>query len=121
MSRENNKIRRTGGNGRRSSCVAHNGVLYTSGITTVDLQADFTGQAQDVFSQLDRLMAYHGTDKSNIISAAVHLKNMGDYGAFNAVWDSWLAQGEEPARSVVQASLALEEYLLKVSLVVALV
>lgn len=114
------KITRTGGNGRRSTSVAHNGVLYTSGITTVDLSADITGQAEDVFAQLDKLMAYHGTNKNNILSATIYLKTMEDYGNFNAVWDMWVTDGNEPCRSVVQAPLALPEYRLKVSLVVAL-
>ena len=115
-----NPVRRTGGNGRRSSCVTYNNTLYTSGITTVDLAADITGQAEDIFSQLDRLMAFHGTDKSRIITASIFLKDMADYGNFNAVWDAWVSDGEEPARSVVQAALPLPEYRLKVALVVAL-
>ncbi|MDL2324846.1 RidA family protein [Ruminococcaceae bacterium OttesenSCG-928-A16] len=115
-----NEIRRTGGNGRRSGCVAYNGILYTSGITTVDLQADIAGQAENIFSQLDRLMAFHNTSKGNILSATVYLKNMADYGAFNAIWDAWITHSEEPARSVVEASLALPEYLVKIALTVAM-
>lgn len=113
-------IKRTGGNGRRSTCVAHNGVLYTSGITTVDLEADITGQTQDVFAQLDKLMQYNNTDKSNIVFANIHLKDMADYAAFNAVWDAWISDGNEPARQVVQAPLPLSRYRVKVSLIVAL-
>lgn len=113
-------IRRTGANGRRSTCVAYNGMLYTSGITTVDLQADMAGQARDVFEQLDKLMAHNGTDKHNILSATIFLCTMDDYGAFNAVWDEWVDDTYEPCRSVIEAGLALPEYKLKVSLVVAL-
>lgn len=115
-----NDILRSGGNGRRSTCVIHNDVLYTSGITTVDLEADITGQANDIFTQLDRLMAYRNTDKNHILSATIYLKSMEDFGAFNAAWDLWVMDGYEPARSVVEANLALEEYLLKVSLIVAI-
>lgn len=113
-------IRRTGGNGRRSSCVAYDGLLYISGITTVDLAADMAGQAADVFGQLDRLMAHSGTNKHNILSASIFLRSMEEYGAFNAVWDEWVDDGYEPSRSVVEAGLPLEEYRVKVSLVVAL-
>lgn len=115
-----NEIARTGGNGRRSSCVAYKGLLYISGITTVHLAADVSGQSQDVFDQLDKLMAYHGTDKTRVLSATVYLQDMADYGDFNFVWDRWVTDGAEPARSVVQAGLALTEYKVKISLVVAL-
>lgn len=113
-------IRRTGGNGRRSSCVAHNGVLYISGITTVDLEADTAGQAEDIFSQIDRLLEYYQTDKRNLLSATVYLASMEHYGAFNSVWDLWVEDGHEPARSVVEAKLALPEYQVKVSVIAAL-
>lgn len=115
-----NKIRRTGANGRRSTCVAYNGLLYTSGITTVDLQADVIGQAKDVFSQLDKLMEHNGTGKHNILNATIYLCTMDDYGSFNAAWDEWVDEGHEPCRSVIETKLALPEYRLKVSLVVAL-
>ncbi len=120
MKLEKNEIRRTGGNGRRSSCVAYNGVLYISGISTVDIEADMAGQAEDVFAQLEKLMAFHGTNRGRILSATVYLQDMEEYGAFNQAWDEWINDGDEPARTVVGAKLALPEYRLKVSLVVAL-
>lgn len=61
------EIVRMGGNGRHSSCVAYNGVLYIGGVTTVDLEADVAGQAQDIFAQLDKLMAHNGTNKDRIL------------------------------------------------------
>ena len=120
MKLEKNEIVRTGGNGRRSSCVAYNGVLYISGITTVLLEADTAGQADNIFEQLDKLMAYNGTDKSRMLSATVWLADIADYGDFNHAWDSWVVEGSEPARSVVEADLSIPEYRLKVSLIVAL-
>ena len=114
------EIRRTGGNGRRCSCVAHGDVLYVSGITTVDLEADVVKQAEDIFAQIDRLLDVNGTDKNNILSVTVYLSSINDYGAFNSIWDLWITDGHEPARSVVEAKLALPEYKLKVSAIAAL-
>lgn len=113
-------IRRTGSNGRRSTGVAYNGMLYTSGITTVDLSADISGQVQDVFAQLDKIMAFHGTNRHRILNATIYLRNIEDYGKFNAVWDEWIDDTFEPSRSVIEARMALPEYLVKVALVVAL-
>ncbi len=119
MKPDKSVIGRTGGNGRRSSCVAYNGVLHTSGITTVDLEADITGQAQDIFAQLDKLMEVHGTTKGRILSAQVCLQDMADYGGFNQAWDEWVSDGDEPAMSLVVAGLPLPEYRVQVSLIVA--
>ncbi len=120
MKLEKNEIGRTGGNGRFSSCVAHNGVLYTGGVTTVDLEADIAGQATDIFAQLDKLMELHGTGRGRILSAQVTLQYMDDFGGFNQAWDEWVNDGDEPVRSLVVAGLPLPEYRAQVSLVVAL-
>lgn len=114
------KIVRTGRNSRRSSCVAYGSTLYISGITTNDLSLDVTGQAEDVFRQLDKLMDYHGTNKNNVLTATVFLTSIDEYGKFNRVWDRWIIEGYEPTRSVVETKLPDEHYKVKVSLVVAL-
>ncbi len=119
MAAGNNNIVRYGGNGRRSTCVAHGGLLYLSGITTVDLEADTAGQAQDIFAQIDKLLAAFGTDKRRVLTATVYLADMADYGDLNAVWDEWVSDGYEPARSVVQAGLALPQYRVKITLTAA--
>lgn len=113
-------LQRMGGNGRRSSCVAANGLLYTSALTTVNLEADTAGQTLDILSQLDKLMDANNTHRNNIVNATIYLQTMEDYGVFNSVWDEWINDGSEPARCVVGAQLALEEYKVKIALVVAL-
>lgn len=119
MAGRKNEVVRMGGNGRRSLSVQYGDLVYVSGITTVALEADMTGQARDVFAQIDRLLATHGTDKTRVLSANIYLRSMAEYGDFNAVWDEWVLDGFEPARSVVEAGLALPEYRLKVSVVAA--
>ena len=115
----NNDIVRYGGNGRRSTCVAHGGLVYVSGITTVDIEAKTADQARDIFAQIDKVLASFGTDKRRVLTTTVYLTSIEDYGAFNSAWDEWVVDGYEPARSVVQAQLALPEYRVKVSLVAA--
>ncbi len=115
-----NEVKRTGGNGRRSSCVSYGGVLYTSNITSVDLSADVCGQARDIFSQLDKLMQQHDTNKNNILFADVVVQNLADLGDFNQAWDEWISDGHEPTRRVVVAGLKLPEYKTSVCLQVAL-
>lgn len=119
MADTRDKIARTGGNGRRSTCTAYGGMVYLSGITTVDLEADIAGQARDVFTQIDRLLAANGSDKHCVLSANVILADMADYGNFNAAWDEWVTDGYEPARTVFGGRLALPEYRIKVAVVAA--
>lgn len=115
-----NDIKRSGTNGRRALSVEHAGLLYVSGITSSDLEADITGQLTDVFAQLDNVLARHGTDKNRVLSATVTLADMADYGAFNAAWDEWVIDGFEPARSVTGGQLAVPQYKVKIALIAAL-
>lgn len=113
-------INRSGGNGRSSTCVTYGGCLYISGIATVHLEADILGQSEDVLGQIDKLLAHYKTDKNNVLSATVYLKNIEDYGDFNSVWDQWVTDGHEPTRTLVAAKMTLPEYLVMVSVVAAL-
>lgn len=114
------ELKRNGGNGRRSLSVVHGQTLYTSGITSTDLDADITGQVEDVLRVIDNILARNGTDKSRVLTATVTLADMADYGAFNAVWDAWIVDGCEPARSVTGGALAVPEYKVKIAVVAAL-
>lgn len=116
---KNSGVERFGGNGRRSACVAYGGLVYVSGITTVNLEGDIATQARDVLGQIDRLLASAGSSKAGVLSAQVVLRSMQDYGAFNGVWDLWVDDGDEPARCVFEGALELPEYRLKISVVAA--
>lgn len=113
-------IQRTGGNGRWSTCVAYGGVLYIGGVASADIHADTKGQARDIFSQIDKLLAHHQTDKRRLLSVDIYLKSIADYGDFNAVWDEWVVEGSEPARNLVGAELPIPEYRVALTATVAL-
>lgn len=113
-------IKRNGTNGRRAQSVAYNGILYTAGITSTDLSADITGQTQDVLHTIEHLLAQAGTDKNRVLTASVTLADMADYGAFNALWDLWVIDGFEPARSVTGGALAVPEYRIKIAVTAAI-
>lgn len=112
-------IQRFGGDGRVSTAVIHNGVLYLTSQKPDISSCDIKEQAKSIFDRIDKLLAMYGTDKNNILSATVYLKSISDYAAFNGVWDEWVRDGFEPARTCVQASLPVEEYLVCVSLTAA--
>lgn len=110
-------IKRNGGNGRRSLSVEHGGLIYTSGITSTNIEGDITEQATDVLNQIDNILQRAGSTKTDVISANITLSNMANYGAFNAVWDMWVIDGHEPVRQVTGGELALSEYKVKVSVI----
>ena len=93
---------------------------YTSGITTTDLTPISRARRRITSSIIDNILARNGIDKTRVLTAAITLADMADYGAFNAVWDAWVVDGYEPARSVTGGQLAVPEYKIKISVTAAL-
>ncbi len=113
------KIKRSQTNGRKAMCVVHDSTLYTSGITCYDVSEDCELQTKEVLSLIDKLLEREGTSKENVLQASITLKDMADYGAFNAAWNAWVTDGNEPARSVIQGALSVPEYKVKISVIAA--
>ena len=58
------------------------------------------------FDIIDQFLADAGTDKSQILSVTIYLKNIEqDYAAFNEVWDAWVADIDALPRTCVEAKL----------------
>ena len=112
-------IKRYGSNGRYSSAVVHNNVLYLCGQTCDEEIMDVKFQTQVVLKQIDQLLNSHGSDKEHVLSATIYLKNIKDYDAMNEVWDAWVTEGHEPARACVEAKLADESILVEISIIAA--
>ncbi len=107
---------------RLSELVIHRGagLAYLAGQVASDPKADITGQTRQVLAQIDALLAEAGSDKTKILSATIYLPDMGDFGAMNAVWESWVVAGHTPARATVQATLAAPEYRVEIQVVAAI-
>jgi enamine deaminase RidA (YjgF/YER057c/UK114 family) len=71
-----------------------------------DLSVGVEAQAAEVLAKIDALLSEAGTDKSSILSATVWLPNIGDFAAFNTIWDEWVPAGASPARACIEARLA---------------
>ena len=57
--------------------------------------------------------------RDRILAATIHLRDMGDFAAMNAVWEAWLPAGAAPARTTVEARLATPELLVEITLIAA--
>lgn len=114
-------IRRLHTEARYSEAVIHNDTVYLSGQLAEDLSGDIRAQTRETLAAIDRLLAEAGTDKSKLISALIHLKDIDrDYAGMNEVWDAWLPAGSAPVRTTVEARLYAPEVRVEITVVAAL-
>ncbi|MEG0180619.1 MAG: RidA family protein [Terrisporobacter sp.] len=110
-------IQRHEGNGRMSSVVINNGVMYLSG--QVCAEGNIKEQTAGVLAKVENLLNKYGSDKENILSITIYLKEMKDFADMNSVYDAWTVNGFEPARACVEAKMARETLLVEMSVVAA--
>ena len=101
---------------RLSEMAVHNGVAYLAGQVPSDASQDMAGQAAQVLSAIDALLARAGTDKRKILMCQIFITDLADFPALNAVWEAWVPAGHAPPRATVKAQLAKPEW--KVEMVV---
>lgn len=109
-------------NARMSKIVRHGGLVYLCGQTaggSAQASADITAQTHETLSRIDALLRETGSDRSKILTATIYLRDMNDFSAMNAVWESWLIPGTAPARTTVEAKLALASLLVEVTVTAA--
>ena len=99
---------------RMSEMAVYNGVAYLAGQVAADGSQDITGQTRQVLAAIDALLARAGSDKSKILRAQIFLKDLADFAAMNAVWESWVQPGHTPPRATVQAHLARPEWKIEI-------
>ncbi|PYF84794.1 MULTISPECIES: RidA family protein [Marinomonas] len=105
---------------RMSRIVKHNETVYLCGQVGADANTDITEQTKTMLEKVDVLLEQAGSDRSYILSATIYLRDMKDFTAMNAVWDTWIPKGHAPARACVEARLARPELLVEISVVAAI-
>lgn len=106
-------------NEKMSEAVTFANVVYLAGQVTEDSSLDITGQTESVLKQIDQRLAGSFSDKTKIIKAEIFLKNLEDFGAFNATWIKWI-EGHGPARATVQANLVDPKWLIEIVVTAAI-
>lgn len=103
------------GNGRLSLVTECNGILRLTGRTCMPAGPGVSEQTAGVLELIDQTLEKYGSDKKHILFAQVFLKDViRDFDAMNAVWESWVVPGFEPARATVQAKMAREEAMVEI-------
>ncbi|MBT2311908.1 RidA family protein [Pseudomonas fluorescens] len=113
-------IQRFQSSARMAGVVSCGDLLYLSGQVPTDLQAGIEEQTQQVLAKIEALLTLAGSDKGQLLSAQIWLKDIErDFAAMNSVWDAWLPTNCAPARATVQANLARPEVLVEIMVTAA--
>lgn len=107
-------IERFGSGIRMSEAVAYGDIVYLAGTVASDTSLDITGQTKQVLAEIDRVLAEAGSDKTKMLRCNIWLKDIKDFAAMNAVWDSWIDKAHLPARATVESALATPDYLVEI-------
>ncbi len=107
-------------NERMSQIVIHGDTVYLAGQVAVDAAGELSGaQMKNILDRIDGLLGEAGSDKSQILSATIWLADMRDFDAINQAWDTWVPEGNAPARACVEAKLAFTTFIVEVGVVAA--
>lgn len=105
LERPMSDIQRLGVTQRYADAVMHNGTLYLVEVPQTE-HADIGTQTAEVLARIDHMLECAGSDRSRLLAVTIHLADMADYAAMNAVWDAWIPAGAAPVRCCVRAGLA---------------
>jgi enamine deaminase RidA (YjgF/YER057c/UK114 family) len=111
-------ITRLESNHRLSQAVAHGGLVYLTG-QSGDQGADIEEQTRYVLSEIDRLLAEAGSDKSKILSATILLADVAEFARMNTEWDAWVDRANPPARATLEARMVKPDYRVEIIVVAA--
>ena len=108
------ELQRIGVGKRYSEAAICNGIVYLAGMVPECDADDIRSQTTDVLAQVDATLAEAGSDKTRILRAQIYLRDIGDAGGMNEVWDAWVSPGSAPPRATVQAALTDPHYRIEV-------
>jgi enamine deaminase RidA (YjgF/YER057c/UK114 family) len=100
-----------------SKVTEANGFVFTAGVIPADLSRDVEGQTAEVLTEIDRLLALAGTDKSKVVQASVWLSDIRNRDGMNKAWTAWLGGKDAPARACVEAKVIDPRMLVEISVV----
>jgi len=103
-------------NTRMSKIVQAQGLVHLCGQTAVGTDiSDIAGQTREVLSRIDGLLTEAGSSRAHILTATIYLREISDFDAMNAEWESWMPNGAAPARTTVEAKLASANLLVEIT------
>lgn len=110
--------------GPYSQGIIANGMLFASGQIPIipesgELQdGDITAQAQQVMINIGEILKEAGTDYEHVVKTTCFLADMGDFAAFNGVYEKYFTG--KPARSCVAVKQLPKNVLCEVEVIAVL-
>jgi enamine deaminase RidA (YjgF/YER057c/UK114 family) len=105
---------------RLSQTAIYAGLVHLAGQVAVESAGGSVAeQTEEILGMIDRRLAAAGSGKDAILSATVFLADMGQFDAFNAVWDAWVVPGHTPPRACLEAKMTREKYKVEIIIVAA--
>jgi enamine deaminase RidA (YjgF/YER057c/UK114 family) len=104
---------------RMSKAVRHGDTIYLAGQVPDNANEDVAGQTRQVLAKIDAILAEAGSDRSQLLSATIYLRDMATFNQMNEVWDAWVDPKNTPARATVEAKLARPEFGVEISVIAA--
>ena len=107
--------------GPYSQAIAVNGLVYTSGQIAIDPTTGSIGaktietQTDQVIRNLKAVLEAAGSGLDKVVKTTCFLQNMGDFAAFNAVYDQYFTG--KPARSCVEVAKLPKDALVEIEAV----
>ena len=98
-----------------SRIVMHNDMVYLCGQVAKDYDGDIKEQTRTMLERVDEHLAEAGTDRTNILTATIYIKDVAEVALMNEVWGEWLGDGPRPARTCVQANMANSKILVEIT------
>lgn len=95
--------------GAYNQAVVANGVVYTAGQIGIKpstgelVTSSFSAEADQIFHNLQAVLAGAGLTLDNVVKFTVYLVDLGNYGELNEVFEKYYPN-DAPARSAVQVS-----------------
>jgi enamine deaminase RidA (YjgF/YER057c/UK114 family) len=106
---------------RMSQGVIRGNAVYLAGqVAEQAAGGSVADQTREVLAQIDALLAEAGTDKTRIMMATIYLADISTFAEMNSAWDTWVVEGETPARATVEAKLVAPEYKVEIAVVAAI-
>ena len=94
-------------------------VSGTTGYTTDGRIArdDFAAQMRQVMDNIKAILEAAGSSLDRAVKMNVIMARAADFGAMNEIYKTYFADGNYPARTTIQATLAREELLVEIECV----
>lgn len=113
------EIKRLHSGPKLTRVIIHNDIVYLCGQVAKDYDGDITEQTRSMLERVDEHLAEAKTDRSNILSATIYIRDIDQVSKMNAAWSEWLGDAPRPASTCVQAQMTKPNILVEVTITAA--